>query len=98
MATWPHEGAGTAIYHASFVDLVAVCFLFVQYRGSLVGKWRQERRWMLGNMCNRVLLMTLPVERSHQNNRGPPGVSRGPCGGAPPWGCLSVKIKGGSAV
>lgn len=95
---WPHEGADAAIYHASFVDLVAVCFLFVQYRGSLVGKWGQEWRWMLGNMCNRVLLMTLPVERSHQNNRGPPGVSRGPCGEAPPWGCLSVKIKGGSAV
>ncbi|KAJ4922770.1 hypothetical protein JOQ06_022757, partial [Pogonophryne albipinna] len=30
--------------------------------------------------------MTLPVERSHQNNRGPPGVSRGPGGGAPPLG------------
>lgn len=36
LATWPHEGADAAIYQASFVDLVAVCFLFVQYR-SLVG-------------------------------------------------------------
>lgn len=38
--------------------------------------------------------MTLPWERSIQNNRGPPGVSRDPCGGAQPWACLSGN-KGG---
>lgn len=82
------------IYQASLVDLVAVCFLFVKYWSSLVGKQKQERRWMLGNKCNWVLLVTLPVERSLQNNRGPCGVSRGPCVGALPWACLSGYKRG----
>ncbi|KAI4810768.1 hypothetical protein KUCAC02_013699, partial [Chaenocephalus aceratus] len=41
--------------------------------------------------------MTLPVERSHQNNRGPPGVSRAAAAGKQPVLTLRARIekKGG---
>ncbi|CAB1429820.1 unnamed protein product [Pleuronectes platessa] len=45
-------------------------------------------------MCSRVLVVTLPVERSLQNNIDPPGVGRGPHGGARLRACLSGNKRG----